>query len=154
MGRRKLQFDHRKNYERKKYGYGLHLKIPLEILRPLQLVVQLPISAYTSATVPDPGVLRSRLVKSRLIPSGWTVADEGSQLLPGLRPPLVLYKRQALQVLVASSPTLTLSVDDQLTWTIRVETSPVSPENCEILRGYASTLGSLDDIVQLLSRIE
>lgn len=104
--------------------------------------------------MPDPGVLRSRLVKSRLIPSGWTVADEGSQLLPGLHPPLVLYKRQALQVLVASSPTLTLSVDDQLTWTIRVETSPVSPENCEILRGYASTLGSLDDIVQLLSRID
>ena len=55
------------------------MKIPLELLRPSQLMVQLPISAYTSATVLDLGVLRPRLEKSKLVPLGWTVAEKGSQ---------------------------------------------------------------------------
>lgn len=69
MGRRKLQFDQRKNYERKKYRNALCVQIPLEVLKPSQLLVKLPISAYTLAAVPDPAVLRSRLVKSNLVPS-------------------------------------------------------------------------------------
>ncbi len=154
MGRRKLRFARKKNHERNKYGYGLRVKVPLEVLKPSQLIVQLPISAYTSATVPDAAALRSRLGKSNLVPSGWTVAEEGSQPLPGICPPLVLYKLQFLQVLVAPTVTFTLSVDDQCMWTLRLETSEINPESCQLLRGYTATLSCVDEVMQLLSRID
>ncbi len=152
MGRRKLRFDLRKNHERKKYG--LRVKIPLQVLKPPHLMVQLPISAYTSATAPDPTILRSRLGKSNLLPSGWTVAEEGSQPMPGVCPPLVLYRLQVLQVLAAPCVPFTLSVDGQFTWTLRLGTSGINSESCHLLRGYALTLSIVDEVVQLLSRIE
>jgi len=76
MGRRKVRFDQRKNYERKKYR--LSGKVPLK-----PLVVKPPISAFTSAPMPSIEHFRSRLFKSNLIPSGWSIAsaEEGSQAL-------------------------------------------------------------------------
>ena len=56
MGRRKLRFDARKNFERKKYSKsrGLTVSIPLDLLsvpsddvNPSELIVSLPMSAYT-----------------------------------------------------------------------------------------------------------
>lgn len=149
MGRRKLRFDLRKNYERKKYG--LQVKIPLELLKPSNLIVQLLISAYSA---PVPTMLRSRLGATQLLPMGWTVAEEGTQPQLGICPPLVIYKPHVVQVLAAPCVLFTLSVDDQFTWTLRLGMSEVSPENCQALRGFQPTLRSIKEVLQILSRID
>lgn len=65
MGRRKLRFDARKNFERKKYSKSseLTVSIPLDLLsvpsddaNPSELIVSLPMSAYTSSPVSDASV--------------------------------------------------------------------------------------------------
>ena len=39
-----------------------------------ELIVSLPLSAYTSATLPDATVLHSRISRSNALPAGWTLA--------------------------------------------------------------------------------
>lgn len=147
MGRRKLRFDVRKNYERRKYG--LRVRIPMKLLKPSQLMVKVPISAYLAATVPDTILLRSRLLKSNLIPSGWSVLEDGSQSL------LVLYKlQQSSPMLVAPSVTFSLSIDVQCTWMLRLGESEISQEKCPLLRRFPSIFRCAEDVVQLLLQLD
>ena len=39
-----------------------------------ELIVSLPLSSYTSATLPDATVLHSRISRSNALPAGWTLA--------------------------------------------------------------------------------
>ena len=68
MGKRKLRFDARKNFEHKKYGRIIELTVPILLEHasvsandadPSELIISLPLSAYTSATLPDATVLHS-----------------------------------------------------------------------------------------------
>lgn len=109
------------------------MKIPLDLLEPSDLVVKLPISAYLSATAPAPVTLRSRLGAAKMLPLGWTVAEEGTQPEPGICPPLVIYKHLVVRVLAAPCVLFTLSIEDQFTWKLRLGTSAKTG-------GFASTL--------------
>ena len=77
MGKRKLRFDSRKNFERKKYK-KITVSVPLEVVsvntEESELIVSLPLSSYTSATLPDATVLHSRISRSNPLPAGWTLA--------------------------------------------------------------------------------
>ena len=39
-----------------------------------ELIISLPLSSYTSATLPDATVLHSRISRSNALPAGWTLA--------------------------------------------------------------------------------
>ena len=80
MGKRKLRFDARKNFECKKYR-KITVSVPLEVVsvntddaEESELIVSLPLAAYTSATLPDATVLHSRKSRSNALPAGWTLA--------------------------------------------------------------------------------
>ena len=73
MRRRRLRFDARKNFERKKYSEcsELVVSVPLDLVsvpaddaNPSELIVSLPLSAYTSTPLPDASALHSRVSKS------------------------------------------------------------------------------------------
>ena len=80
MGKRKLRFDARKNFECKKYR-KITVSVSLEVVsvntddaEESELIVSLPLSSYTSATLPDATVLHSRISRSNALPAGWTLA--------------------------------------------------------------------------------
>ena len=87
MGRRKLRFDLRRNYDRKKCG--LKDRTPLELLKPSELVVRLPTSAYNSSEVTDATRLHTRLSQSNKVPPGWIIAQ---QPIPAIHSSLALCK--------------------------------------------------------------
>ena len=64
MGKRKLRFVQRKNYERKRQK--LVVSIPLEALPEPECVVSFPLSVYFSAETSDQTVLYSRLSQSQV----------------------------------------------------------------------------------------
>lgn len=71
MGR-KLRFDVRKNYERKKRSRTLEVSIRQDPQPVKCLPVSLPLSAYTGAIVPNIGTLHSRLAKlPDVLPHEW-----------------------------------------------------------------------------------
>ena len=80
VGKRRLRFDLRTNYERRKYG--LHVKIPLELVKSSELMIHLLLSAYTSSEVADVSVLHTRLKMSKKIPPGWMMLKQSTSLLP------------------------------------------------------------------------
>ena len=80
MGKRKLRFDARKNFKCKKYR-KITVSVLLEVVsvntddaEESELIVSLPLAAYTSATLPDATVLHSRKSRSNALPAGWTLA--------------------------------------------------------------------------------
>ena len=143
MGRRKLRFDQRKNYERKKYG--LHIRIPLKKLKkPTKLVVSLPIAVYSSTPVPELSVLYSRL--KHTITPGWSLAHTA-------RSSLVLYK---LQLLSSDLPSVTFSIciDEECRWRLMLGDKEINKEDCDMLSKYPCVLGCVDDVLLLLKGID
>ena len=169
MGKRKLRFDQRKNYERKKYGVtelsvSIPLSqlpqavIPLEMAHPSQLMIHLPLSAYTSSTVPDTTALYLRLRRSNLLPPGWTatcLSDESaSQPTSSLLPSLALCKLQCLPPLFRADVTFTLTMSTQCTWTLTLGSRDIDPQRCQLMAGIAQRLRSVDEVVNLLSALD
>ena len=81
MGRRKLRFSARKNYERKRY---VKHKLPVvpkadegEVVQDVSPVLQevlkvsIPLSLYREAVAPDISTLHSRLQHSGVLPAPW-----------------------------------------------------------------------------------
>ena len=121
MGKRKLMFDTRKNYERKKRAERV-------VVNP-ELKISLPLSIYLSNAVSDSNSLRIRLViaSTKAIPDGWTLSS---------------------QVDVTCSFTLTklpfiLKVYLDCTWCIVVGTDHVDCQYSEALKNVVSTLINL-----------
>ena len=121
MGKRKLMFDTRKNYERKKRAERV-------VVNP-ELKISLPLSIYLSNAVSDSNSLRIRLViaSTKAIPDGWTLSS---------------------QVDVTCSFTLTklpfiLKVYSDCTWCIVVGTDHVDCQYSEALKNVVSTLINL-----------
>ena len=76
MGRRKVRFDSRKNYERKQRSKRVNaliltVSIRLELLPARECLVSVPISAYTGAVVPNVATLHSRLAQLSVLPHEW-----------------------------------------------------------------------------------
>jgi len=162
MGRRKLRFDARKNFERKKYSKSseLTVSIPLVLLsvpsddaNPSELIVSLPMSAYTSSPVPDASALHSRVSRSTTLPAGWTLAclpeASGSNTAS-----LVLCKLQILPPLFSADLTLMLTVTPDCAWTLSVGRSQINQQQCQLLCGIAAKLCCVDEVVKLLTVLD
>ena len=133
----------------------LIVSIPREvILLPSEsLTVRLPLSAYRCATVDDSAQLRSRLLKSGSISPGWVIAEENT-CLPDSTSPIILYRPVESQVLVLSAGTaFSVSIDTDLSWTVRVGTSPVDCQT-DVFRGCTATINNIDQVIKLLSCID
>ena len=147
MGKRKLRFDQRKNYERKKYGF--RVKIQLALLTPHELV-HLSLSAYFGADARNASVLLSRLQRADKIPNSWVISHH-SHSVPASSHPFMLCKLQ--QCPNVSTPTIMFSItfDSQCLWTLCVESRVLVAGSSGLLFGVEITLRSVDAVARLVS---
>ena len=108
MGRRKLRFDVRKNYERKRKQQHDSLTV---------LKISLPISMYLSARVADVLCLQRRLAASNSLPPGWAFTEDGSS------ESMILYKLPVFSV--SAGIAYTLVVDNDLVWKLKIGESAI-----------------------------
>ena len=76
MGRRKLQFDSRRNHERKQRSKRVNtstltVSMRLGLLPAREFLVSVPISVYTGAIMPNISPLHSSLLKLSVLPHEW-----------------------------------------------------------------------------------
>ena len=145
MGRRRLRFDQRKNYERKKYGLGR--KTSVEQMKPSELVVCLPLSAYTSSEVADSSTLHTRLKQSNKVPPGWMILEQST-------PTLALCEVQFCPLLRSSNTTFTLVVEQHCLWSLKLGDSEIRAEHCQLSADVGSKLSSVDVLVKLLLALD
>ena len=159
MGKRKMRFDPRKNYERKKYKTTeLTVSIPTRLLpvpaHPTELVVSLPLAVYTSSTVPDTCCLHDRVMKSTQLPPGWTVTSIPSSH-PSHSTSLAVCK---MQICPSSSHgadvTFMLTVAHDFRWILCVGKRQINQEQCQLLDGVAASICCVDDMVKLLCALD
>ena len=144
MGKRKFTFVVWKNSEKLKKPKKLVVSIPLDLVKPPSLTVQLPIAVYLSAKVDGPRHLFDRLVATNQVPPKWSLADRGAE------EQLMLYK--LIQPVGGISCTVT--VDQALSWTVCVGESVVSLSDCALLRDFCQTVSSVHQLIQLLAQID
>jgi len=149
MGKRKLRFDQRKNYERKKHS--LHVKIPLALLTPSELTVHLPLSAFLLSEARDADALLSRLRKSDRIPSSWVIHALPT---PTSNAHFMLHKLEQRSPLLTPSFTFTIAVDLQCSWLLTVESREVNAASHDFLSGVAPALRSVDAVIELISLLD
>lgn len=117
--------------------------------------MRLPLSAYTSTKVENTVVLCSRIVATNLLPAGWVLAENNIHLDSNSSPlPLVLYRPVEKGVLVACTRvTCSLTVDDNLRWTVRVGQTEITSSSCVLLKDFLPCIGSVDHLLQLLELV-
>ena len=151
MGKRKLRFAAKKNYERKKWPTPLLVSIPLESIKPPSLVVSLPVSAYTSSEVGNPSLLQSRPERSCLLPSGWRFGDEHTSALQLSSLSLILHK---VPVFGASAGIVyTLVITQNLMWELRLGESIIS-QGIELLRDFSPAIATVNQVLELLTCLD
>ena len=157
MGKRKLRFDSRKNFDRKRYR-KITVSVPLEVVsvntedaEESELIVSLPLSSYTSATLPDGTVLHSRISRSNPLPAGWTLAclPESTSYLATF----ALCKLQIFPPLCIAHATFMLTVSPSCAWTLCVGQRQIDQQQCRLLGGIAAKLCTVDE-VKLLSTLD
>ena len=161
MGKRKLRFYVPKYSERKQLAAEPKLLVETETASiPSTLIVQLPLLAFMSARVDSSTHLRSRVVASGKIPTGWVLSQEGTTL-PGAKPTqdvlpsMLLYKPTEHQQLIAASGlACSVSVMADLSWAVCVGTSTISKDVCEVFEGCSSFISSIDELLNLLDCID
>ena len=162
MGR-KLRFFVTKNQERKKalkarthtlpvsiplsLGVAVHqLSVEVDVEKPSELTVMLPIAAYANAPCQDLAHLRSRLKASNRLPSGWVDgSNEGT--------PLVLFEFRCEPPTFCAKVIYTFRVDNNFTWTLSVCGTTLPVEQCTLLASQLGKLSTLSDIVGVLDVI-
>lgn len=153
MGRRKLRFDHRKNSERKKYN--LHVKIPLAIITPSELVVHLPLSSFISSQARDADALLSRLRKSDRIPTSWFIHDVPMPTpTPTSNARFMLCKLEQRPPLFTPSFTFIITVKSKCSWSLTVESREVNAASCDLLSTVAPALQSVEKVIELISKLD
>ena len=156
--KRKLRFNARKNDERNKYmKRELLVSIPLSlvtlIINSCELVVSLPVSAYTSSILPDASTLHSRLILSQQLPLGWTASSVGSSSASHSAS-LALYKLQISPSLPSVDYSFMLTVAPDCNWTLCLGRKQISKDQCQLLVGFKEKLCTVAELVQVLSTLD
>lgn len=152
MGGRKLRLSVRRKQHKKvlhsRIVTGLKISIPVEFTVKLPpLCVSLPISSYRDAPCADVNTVRSRIKSCSPLPPTWVVNDTDS--------PLILCKLKTFQLLPPKiNVSVTLSINDQLQWSVSFLQTKLDPTNCCILNGLAATVSSVSSLVTILSHID
>lgn len=118
-----------------------------------ELVVQLPLSAFTSSAVPDMISLYNRLTQYGILPNEWNLSL--------IRPPsatspfLAVNKLQiTLPVHCYATHTFMLTVTPGGAWTLCAGSKQVNPEQCKLLSEFPAILSTVIDVVKIVSALE
>ena len=143
MGKRKLRFDVRKNYERS--TCRKRAKIVQPEPAPESLVVRLPLLAYTALLVLDLNVLFTRLSGYPMIPEGWTTTTvrEENNLCE------LLLRKQ----LHTGHPFI-VTVSPDCTWTFSIASTFFNLQRCQHFKQFPDKLSSVDMVIKLLSCLD
>jgi hypothetical protein len=156
--KRKLRFNARKNDERNKYMkrellVSILLSLVTLIINSCELVVSLPVSAYTSSILPDASTLHSRLILSQQLPLGWTASSVGSSSASHSAS-LALYKLQISPSLPSVDYSFMLTVAPDCNWTLCLGRKQISKDQCQLLVGFKEKLCTVAELVQVLSTLD
>ena len=138
MGRRKLKFDLRKNYEPK-----LKVSIPLDKLDVLPLNLSLPLSVHANAPVTSRQHLGDRLRATTLLPRGWSVAGGADTAYT------TIFKVQCSASGAASTRSGVIQSD--LTWTLTMDSTTIIPAQIE---GAPSAFINLQQVIDILIMVD
>ena len=118
-----------------------------------ELIVKLPISAYTSQPLHSNAILHSRLEQQDCLPEMWNMSLVYSPTSSA--PYLSLYKLQVLPPLYCCTSTFMITIAPDASWTLCVGKSMITrAERCDVLRTCPEKLCSMDDVVGLVSCLE
>ena len=134
MGRRKLRFDQRKNFERRK-------------ARAATLTVSIPLHLYKTLPASSTIALLTRLRETGSLTNGWTTTD-----VPEDDPSCVMFKMSFHKKLPIILFTLTINHDS--TWTLMVCDSKVDTDRCSLFTDVPPYLRSVADVLDLLLKLD
>ena len=154
MGGRKFRVgEYRKNKERKQkhpsmpvIPLSLPISIPRQVadIQATNLVVSLPLTAFTASRQSSLGALHSR-IGALTLPRQWVVASQqqGSHLtlckLLTTQPPLF-----------QASVSFSLTITDQFSWTLSIGQCRVEPAECPVLTSEPVAMDSAASILKVL----
>ena len=161
MGGRKFRLDtHRKNEERRCRStvsvqilpvipLRLTVSIPRQVadIQPSNLVVSLPLSAFTSSRQPSLEALQSR-VAALSLPSQWVFASQQQASH------MTLCKLITTQPQFQASVSFSLTIHDQFSWTLSIGKFQLDPAKCPVLTSQSVTLDSVALILNLLELVD
>ena len=148
MGKRKLRFDLRKNYERKK-RQRTDTNTASSVL-----IVSLPLTAYSSTLV-DASTLFSHLRHLECLRKEWFIAEmpETCSSSPST---LMLCKLERLPPHLLPTLTFTVAFNNECKWAVSIHKSHVRVEtsNSALLAEFEESLYTVDAVLTLLSTLD
>ena len=148
MGKRKLRFDARKNYERKKYSRNASVMVAVESEVKLEVLkISLPISVYHEAAVPDISILHDRLQRSSVLTAQWmcSFVSDTSVVLSKLRiePPKM-----------SAEVSFLLTISSNFLWILCIGRKEVDASQCRVLSHFSTTLRSVREVLSVLTALD
>ncbi len=149
VGGRKLRFQYRKNYERKK----LSSKRPTLPSAPTELMVQLPIASYTATVLLDNSQFLHQIISKSgkilfdwVLLSSYTSFDQDDSDIILCK---VYYTSQN-----QSSVNIILTINSQHFWKLILDKTELSTTQCSsVLNPVDTKLDSVDAVIRLISLI-
>ena len=157
MGRRKLRFSARKNYERKRY---VKHKLPVvpeadegEVVQDVSPVLQevlkvsIPLSLYREAVAPDISTLHSRLQHSGVLPAPWICS-----MVSGTT--LVLNKFGISSPHTSAEVIFLLTISSNFAWVLCVRQKQVNIRQCQVLSHISDKLCCTGDMLRVMTVLD
>lgn len=106
---------------------------------PVQLIISIPLSLYTSLSTHDSNQLRARLVDTQLITQPWTLSERSFILTMIHNMCSILY---------------TITVATDCSWSLSVGYHHIDSANCHVLKSVPLKLHCVDHIVDFIKLLE
>lgn len=149
MGRRKLIFSGKKNYDRKKYAQiPKHSTVtPAPSVSCDKLIICLPLSSYKTAVVPNLNTLHQRLMQSSALPADWscTIVDNSH---------LALNKLHVTPPLLSANVLYMLTIASDFSWTLHIGPKQVDVEHCQLFHGAYRHLCTVKSVLDVISALD
>lgn len=142
MGKRKLRFDVRKNYERKRQRVSLAEEVN---------AVQSVICPLLAATINECDVNTLQTLSRDKLPSGWTSTCVSSHTN---EESLALYKLQLQQPLASVNVAYMVTISSDCSWTVCIGNKIINTPQCSRLNSFPEVISKVDELIQLLLVID
>ncbi len=143
MGKRKLRYDVRKNYERKMEKSCKTVSCCEEQFSE-ELVVRVPVTLYTSSSAPDILGLNERLLESRCLPADWTCSDASA----------VSLSLRKLQPMESADVVYVVTICSDFTWRVSIGQKHVPIHESALLHNAPHLLNNVQSVVGVLSLLD
>ena len=143
MGKRKLRFDVRKNYERKRQRVSLANEV-----NAVQPVISSP---PTPTTINACDVNSLQTLSHDKLPPGWTLTCVSSQTDEDS---LALYKLQLQQPLASVNIACMVTISPDCSWTVCIGNKIINTTQCSRLNSLPEVINGVDELMELLLVID